>query len=290
MPIHVATEEFGRYLISQMDGDRPDFWPTSRRSLTRSSEMLPMAKIRPMPIDEFRDAIEAHYQDRGVTLTYISRIRQVFRIARDEARIRSTANLTEAGIKRFEAACVRLGHGDRNRLDLLRTLRAICGIGVRLELLTTVPPFPEIPRPQQLPRVGLYASLPSQADIIRFLNHLKGEARTWEGCRLYTLAATIAATGLWREEVLALRVEDVDLEQGTIRVRGREKRSRSSKPSPVRFQPELKPILAAWLKIVGCEWLFPSKWRRGPWDLGLHKGRVPIPLGRPREPARHTPL
>jgi hypothetical protein len=28
MRVHIATEEHGRHLVSRMEGDRPDFWPT----------------------------------------------------------------------------------------------------------------------------------------------------------------------------------------------------------------------------------------------------------------------
>jgi integrase len=99
----------------------------------------------------------------------------------------------------------------------------------------------------------------------------------WRARRLQALGATVAYTGLRRDEALRLLVADVLLEERMIlvvsRAGNRLKTERSAQPVPV---PEaLAKILADWLPHTHCEWAFPNVYRKGPWTGGS-QGYTPL--------------
>ncbi len=95
--------------------------------------------------------------------------------------------------------------------------------------------------------------------------------------RLLAAVSTIAYTGLRRSEALFLRVDDLDLATGLLRVRSHPLRPLKTPWSaqPVPVAPELESILRAWLPFAGEPWLFPGERRRGPWAWGS-AGRQPV--------------
>lgn len=106
-------------------------------------------------------------------------------------------------------------------------------------------------------------------DVARVLGYLRQmAARSWLGERLYALAATVAYTGLRRDEVLTLKVEDVSLFMALITVSDRQRRKTERSASVVPIPRELSEILAYWLPRCGSEWLFPGVRRQGPWTGG----------------------
>ena len=62
--------------------------------------------------------------------------------------------------------------------------------------------------------------------------------------------ATIAYTGLRRDEALTLKAEDVSLATGLLAVSDRTRRKTAISAAPVPIPPELAQILATWLPIL----------------------------------------
>jgi site-specific recombinase XerD len=96
-------------------------------------------------------------------------------------------------------------------------------------------PFRE---PKRLPR---YLPIPEQERLLAAL----AEDRTLDGRRDYALIATALFTGLRVSELASLRVEDVDLESGRLRVIGKGDRERE-----VPIVPRLAAILREYLTEV----------------------------------------
>lgn len=112
----------------------------------------------------------------------------------------------------------------------------------------------------------------SLAEVDRLLSLLDAEARAgdWIEWRLQTLIYTYLYTGLRKSEALGLKVKDVNLGQGLIRIRSRRERKLKTRTSArlVGVPPDLFPILSLWITRVGSEWLFPGIRRTGPWFHG----------------------
>lgn len=115
----------------------------------------------------------------------------------------------------------------------------------------------------------------SIADISRLLDHLESGAIAWKGNRLYALAATMAYTGLRRNEGLTRAVVDFDLKRRIVKVRARRRRLKTAgSAQPVGLPSELIPILESWLPRTGSKWAFPGIRGKSPWLGGpLGAGR-----------------
>lgn len=119
------------------------------------------------------------------------------------------------------------------------------------------------------------------AEVVKLLTHLEGRTKApgeWWDRRLYALVATIAYTGIRRDEGLFLRIQDLDPGRGVIWLRDIPERPLKTVGSglPVPMPPELAKILAAWVPLVGPgEWLWPGVRRAKVWHLG-GPGRRPI--------------
>jgi integrase len=119
------------------------------------------------------------------------------------------------------------------------------------------------------------------ANLVKVLGWLRGRAERdgWPHDRLYVAASVAAYTGLRRDEVLRLRVEDVDLSVGILCVvakrqtRGQLKTPESAAPVPI--PPALGEVLARWLPLCQSEWLVPNRSRTGPWTGG-NPGTKPL--------------
>lgn len=107
----------------------------------------------------------------------------------------------------------------------------------------------------------------SAEEVGRVLSHLGAAAHLPEERRLHALAATVAYTGLSRDEVLRLRVDDCDIRAGTIRIRGRSSRDTRLRHTVVSVEPRLAQILGPWLALAKTPWAFPDDGGTGQWSL-----------------------
>ena len=105
-------------------------------------------------------------------------------------------------------------------------------------------------------------------EATRLMVHLLQGSETWDGHRLYAVVGTALLTGLRKGEVLNLRVDDCDLEGGSLRI--------PQRPLPCFLRAEAKVILAEWLPNVAgrTPWLFPGTKLMGPW-IGGRPGEKP---------------
>jgi integrase len=127
----------------------------------------------------------------------------------------------------------------------------------------------------------------SQADILRVLNLLASEIEgstgwaRWRARRLYALVATVAYTGLRRDEALRLHADDVDFGVRMILLVERSRRMKTeSSAQPVPMPAALIPILENWLAYrmdvpegrlqspSDCPFLFPGVTRKNAWTGG----------------------
>jgi integrase len=168
------------------------------------------------------------------------------------------------------------------RLALLRTLRPVCTYGAGAGYLTDPFGF-------RKPRQWLPASAPiiperdfsrhrSAAEIRAVLALADSEALAgrWEALRLRAAVYTWCYTGARKNEILGSRVADVDLCLGSYSIRPNDKRPLKTAASAALLPvpAPLAAVLAAWLPHCGGPWLFPHKFRRGPWLHGPHGGKA----------------
>lgn len=104
--------------------------------------------------------------------------------------------------------------------------------------------------------------------VVRLLSDLEAHAVDWKGRRLHAITATVAYTGLRKNECLFLWKTDVDLLSGVIHVDPRRRLKTESSAAPVPIPDGLSPILARWIPETETEWLFPGVEKRGPWSQG----------------------
>ncbi len=183
----------------------------------------------------------------------------------------TTAELTPAAIAGWLQA-----HPERRpetTLALLRTLRAACTYGVLISALDANPFVWRKPTawvdwdvPELEPPVH------SAEEMARVLALADQEAAggAWKAARLRALIYTYAYLGARKREVLGLRIEDVDLAGGSIAIRTNRRRGLKTKSSSshLPIPAELGRVLAAWMPLCGCDWLFPGATRQGPWLEG----------------------
>jgi integrase len=222
---------------------------------------------KPMPIDRFAEEVDRQYVDEKSTPTTRRRARRIFRMLKEGCGVRTTADLNDEAVERFQAL---LGAGfvPATRSGHLRWLKALCYRAFEMGCLSSMPAFPIIPSSSHFPRTTKSVPTPSPEEMKRYLEYLRGKAEEdWSGHRTFALVATLAYAGLKRTEAFRLRVSDIDLERGTIFV-GTRTGGRQSRFKPeVRMATEIKLILKEWLPKCGCEWVFPGLRRRGPWEV-----------------------
>ena len=126
----------------------------------------------------------------------------------------------------------------------------------------------------------------SKEDLRRVLDLLATEVRDatgwarWRARRLQALVATVAYTGLRRDEALHLHAADVDLPGRMILLVERTKLLKTEMSSqPVPIPTALVPILESWMvhrldipesswSLDDCPWLFPGVTRKNAWEGG----------------------
>jgi integrase len=167
---------------------------------------------------------------------------------------------------------------------LLRHLSAVCTYGASRAYL--VDPFDFRPVSSWLPADLLDRSdsdpFPrhrTAAEIGQVLRQADSEALSarWEALRLRAVVYTLAFTGAHKTEVLGLRTSDVDLAGGLLSIRshGRRRLKTRARSARLPIAGPLAEVLAGWSPLTGCEWLFPHRYRSGPWLHGS-AGRRPI--------------
>lgn len=222
-------------------------------------------RIQPLGWDEFERSVLELYQGPHKSVRTLKKMERVLTLAR-EAGAESSGDLTTNFVARYvkersESVSVNTVRGE------LTYLRAMANFAVEEDWLARGPKWRRV-WPRKGPRVR--EVLFQVEEIARVLEHLRKGATTWRGSRLLALFATVAYTGLRRDEALYLRVEDVDLDRRVIQVvdiperRLKTEESKGAVPIP----RELRPILAGWLPRTGSPWLFPNVSRGGPWTGG----------------------
>jgi integrase len=199
----------------------------------------------------------------------------------------TTADLTPSVIAAWLQA-----HPERRpetTLALLRTLRAACTYGVLVSALEANPfawrkptawvdwDVPELDPPvhsaEEISRVLALAD--QEAAMQRGawtvdrgpMESLTVHDAAWKAARLRALVYAYAFLGARKREVLGLLVADVDLAGGCIAIRTNRRRGLKTRSSAAHLPipAELGRVLAAWMPLTGCDWLFPGAKRQGPW-------------------------
>jgi integrase len=222
----------------------------------------------PCEMDILADKIITLYKDNQYSRRTVSQTRRAFRIAIEEAGIKSVADLDDNGVVRYIRA-LKKGYPDLPpsvSAELLRRLQAICGHLLTFGDLEALPKFPPIPQAKSFKK-DRQPAIPAPQAIRRLLEHLHRESGTWDGLRLYSLVVVVVYTGLNLRHAIGLLIEDVDFNDDLIKVR-KEEIPRSVAPKRVSLPAEAKLILKAWIPKTGCAWLFPGKRRTGPWCTG----------------------
>jgi len=104
----------------------------------------------------------------------------------------------------------------------------------------------------------------------------------WEARRLRVVIYLAAFTGARAREVLGLRVEDIDLAQGFVKIRPNERRGLKADEPSLRDIPIAAPlarVLASWIGRSDrrSPWLIPHQYLDGPWLNGSPRNK---PLAR----------
>jgi integrase len=216
----------------------------------------------PITMASLNAELERHFEGRPAARP----MRRVMHMVTDDLEASTVDQLDDDFVRRFYAHVDKTladrGEGYRHSLKMM--FNRLCRLAHKWELLIILPALAKLPQPDDLPRSK--PAPPTLAHVKALLDYLAPCAVTWEGYRLLSAVATIVWTGLLRDEALRLRVEDVDLETGRIRVRRREKMRRTRLPSVVLIPDELRPILAGWIPLTRSNLVFPGNWRMGPWS------------------------
>lgn len=188
----------------------------------------------------------------------------------------TTADFTPALVARFIAHCS--GRSEATIRGLLGYLSPVCKYAHQMGY-ARVNPFairsdwyrsPDVgdlddPDLDRSKHVGL-------ADLGKLLDHLERDKPTWRGGRLYALVATVAYTGMRRNEAITRATSDFLLSDRIVQVKARRRRVKTkASAQPVGLPPELVPILAEWLPRSGSPWAFPGVTGAAPW-LGGAQG------------------
>jgi integrase len=188
----------------------------------------------------------------------------------------TTADLTTEAISLWKAAmCPLRAYG--TTVGLLSYLRAACSYAADEGWMDRVPRWKRL-RPKRImpPAIGPHLSLIESAAL---LGHLASRSRSGEwACRRLESAAAIALyCGLRRDELLFLRIRDVDLEAGIISIVPVDARDLKTAASaqPVGIPPELSPILRSFIPDTGPDWMHPGLKRESAWHGG-RPGHRPV--------------
>jgi integrase len=230
---------------------------------------MPMS-FKAVPFARFSRSILGTYDTPAHAPRTLAKLRHVLGLLASLEGIESTADLTTENLARFvrwrsAQVCPNTVRSE------LAYLSAACTFAAEEGWLEHAPRFARIrPRPSPAARPRAH----SIEEIARLLEVLRARASSWEGGRLLALASLVAYTALRRDEALFLRVEDVNLTMGRIRIVARPRLKTLAAAAEVPICPELAELLAAWLPRCGSEWVFPCASKPGrPWVGGAYGTR-----------------
>jgi len=183
----------------------------------------------------------------------------------------TTADLTPAVI----AGWIQM-HPERRpetTLALLRTLAAACTYGVLVSALEANPFAWRSPTQWvdwDVPELDPPVHSSEEIARVLALADLEAAGGAWKALRLRVLVYAYAFLGARKREILGLAVADVDLVAGVLTIRTNRRRGLKTRTSAAHLPipSELGKVLAAWIPLTGCAWLFPGARRHGPWLEG----------------------
>lgn len=225
---------------------------------------------RPIPLSEFRLWVRNLYSATGKTKSTVKRLDQMLAelsVALGPAA--TTADLTTAGIAAWmalfaprRASATVVGH--------LSNLRTICAMAWEEGWLERTPAWKRLRPKGRPPATKRHHSRAELVILLRYLRTRVSLFADWESRRLYAAMAVAIYTGMRRDELLCLRVIDVDLVAGMISIVPLPCRGLKTEASErtVPIPPELGVVLAAWIPFADPLWLFPGIRHRGPWRGG----------------------
>lgn len=219
-----------------------------------------------VPLEAFADELLACYSEPLAATPTRQKIRQTIGQVMRLPGVATTADLTPEVVASWVRDMTDRALRRETIIGFLANLRAACNFAVRCGYLRA---NPVEARKHWLPhaydgRPGPARAKPLTRDeVARLLTHLLRESATWDGHRLFALAATVIYAGLRRHEALGLAVADCDLEGGTLKI-GRATLGRRARAMP----PKLAEVLRQWLPRTGADWAFPGALSRRPWNGG----------------------
>jgi plasmid maintenance system antidote protein VapI/integrase len=217
---------------------------------------------RPLSMRQFSAAILADYVSRGSGYRTVINVRHGLALLEEDLGLRTVAGLERPSIlRRFKALCATKNWMHSTEMCFLARIAGIARLGLKLGLLRTIPDFPTDPMRSFVGK-SKRTLPPPESDVKTLMRYLQRNNRTWEGGRLEALVAVVALTGNNLTSTLKIRVQDIDIHEGTIRVQVPQGRYIT-----VRISDELSAILSAWLPRVDCEWAFPGLAKMGPWTI-----------------------
>ena len=236
--------------------------------------------MNPIPLLDFQRRVLDYYvaaRRKRMTVTRMKQLLGELLSVHDPQS--TTADLTTDSVVRWSKK-YGSGRSDSTLYGYMSYLCAAWNYAKEERWLNRSPRWKRV-RPRVRRRVGPHLSLAQRRLLLEHLRR-RAECGTWSDRRLYAAVAVALYTGLRRNELLYLRLEDVDLVNLMICVVPLSERDLKTEESaqPVPIPPELEPILAAWLGERGadrewCPYVFPGVKRRRPWSGG-RCGRRPI--------------
>ena len=228
---------------------------------------------RPIPLGDLHTFVLALYSANQQSKHTIGKLRQMFNELRGTlGEDATTEELTTGAMVQWKALYAP-GRGLHTVAGHLSNLRTICAIAVEEGWLDRPPTWRRLwPK---LPRVelddGEYWSLIEIAALLGYLRARVAHFADWKSRRLLAAVGVALYAGLRRDELLFLRLVDVDLEAGFIRVADHDDREGlKTGERMVPIAPELAAILADWLPHAGPVFAFPGVKRKSAW----HGGKV----------------
>jgi integrase/recombinase XerC len=262
---------------------------------------------RPMAWKDFLAEVLPAFQTPLVSANYAARVKtlvgQIESIDLADAGappryLATTADLSVKLVGRLIEARSGTGESPYTLRGRLAILQRLCRLAVRRRVLA-LDPFDLRPM-KSVVRVGrprVKRTL-NREEIGRLFEVLRGDVASRRGWalfaarRLLAMVATALGTGIRRNELLTLQVDDLDLDRRILRLVPRAAAGKGLKTEasgqPVGMPEALVPIIREWLEHRldapegfpidrACPWLFPKLDRSGPWL----NGRTPTnPLGR----------
>lgn len=229
------------------------------------------------PFGDFANELIEVYQATGSAPATVAKMVQVLREVSLLPRVKLVSDLTPLVLAAYARRCRH--RSPATTRGLFSYLRAACGYAARMKYLE-VNPFTST-RLSQWCRSENQLRLPIDRhhtldQIAAVLDHLAGrQAQGWADHRLYALVATVAYTGVRKNEALHAQVQDVDIELGVLEVVARRRLKTHASAQPVPLPDRLLEVLRDWIPRTGSIWLFPTLDRQHPWTGGM-PGRKPL--------------